>query len=222
MPNWCRNYLTVKDETALVKIINKEKGENGEVDYNILLPMPEELEITSGGNNDRDMYIYVSNRCTVKINDSVPGIIFLKRYDTFPCITDQRIKSFKESYGKMSPEEKENSYKTGQMLCENFMRYGAITWYEWCCTNWGVKWNASDTDINKKGKEVEIFFCSPWCPPRGWLQKLSKEGVEFTLDWSEEGGFYGTITGDGKGNAIDSNNGNYFADDMEEGGEDNA
>ena len=219
MPNWCRNYLKLKNENDLVKIVNAE----GEVDYNILLPMPEDLDVTSGGLNDRDIYIYLSKGCTIEITDNVPAIIFLKR-DSFTAsfITKERIESFENSYTEMSEDDKKKSYEDGQKLVENFMRYGAVTWYEWCCANWGVKWNASDTDINKKGKEVEIFFCSPWGPPSGWLQKLSKEGVEFTLDWSEEGGFYGTITGDGKGNAIDSNNGNYFADDMEEGGEDNA
>lgn len=42
MPNWVTNYLTVKKEVAEKYILNDKK----EVDFEILLPMPEELRNT--------------------------------------------------------------------------------------------------------------------------------------------------------------------------------
>ena len=216
MPNWCRNVLKIKEKNELVKIVNAEE----EVDYNILLPMPEDLNVTSGGMNDRDMYIYLSKGCTVDISET-PAMAALRGSSVLAAlINSKRIDSFKESYMKMNEEEKEKSCQDGQKLVENFMRYGAITWYDWCCANWGVKWNASDTSIAQNGDVTEIFFYSPWSPPRKWLQKLSAEGVKFTLDWDEEGGYYGTKVSDGHGAVQDTDLGNCY-DDMEdeEGGE---
>ena len=48
MPNWCKNFLRVNNDER-VKIINAE----GEVDYSILLPMPEDLSDTSEKHNWR-------------------------------------------------------------------------------------------------------------------------------------------------------------------------
>lgn len=58
MPNWCWNTMKV-DGIYRDKILNNE----GEVDFNIVLPMPETLgQVTSGSNNIRDMYMYLSEK----------------------------------------------------------------------------------------------------------------------------------------------------------------
>jgi hypothetical protein len=38
-------------------------------------------------------------------------------------------------------------------------------WYEWCCDNWGTKWNACDTTITRKGDAIELRFDTAWASP---------------------------------------------------------
>lgn len=70
-------------------------------------------------------------------------------------------------------------------------------WYNWSWDKWGVKWNARRTEIHDYVKETgnyTIYFETPWGPPDEWLKVLANKGVEFCLDWEEEGGENGIIT----------------------------
>jgi hypothetical protein len=59
---------------------------------------------------------------------------------------------------------------------ENRENYGAVDWYDWCCTNWGSKWpdcnteKAYENDCFPSGsdnnlKKVMFRFDSAWSPP---------------------------------------------------------
>lgn len=38
-------------------------------------------------------------------------------------------------------------------------------WYEWCCKNWGTKWNACHTEVSREGEAIRLFFNTAWSPP---------------------------------------------------------
>lgn len=78
-----------------------------------------------------------------------------------------------------------------------------VDWYEWCISNWGTKWNASDVSFNGQDElddewesgEVQMQFSTAWSPPIPVMQELSKQNpkVKITHKFTEEGNsFYGT------------------------------
>jgi hypothetical protein len=64
--------------------------------------------------------------------------------------------------------------------------------YEWCCENWGTKWNVGAVelvqDVSELGKIV-IEFDTAWCPPGPIFIAMAKKytGVEFRLRYTVEG-----------------------------------
>ena len=65
-------------------------------------------------------------------------------------------------------------------------KYGADNWYDWRYQNWGVKWNASDTEIYDE--EHIIAFSTPWGPPIKFLKKLTEDfpGLRLELKHADE------------------------------------
>lgn len=78
-------------------------------------------------------------------------------------------------------------------------KYGAACPLEWRRNNWGCKW---DVEIPKKDmfiddNTLDVVFDTPWTPPLGFLQSISRrfDDLVFTLCCAEQGcGFYGSIT----------------------------
>ena len=65
--------------------------------------------------------------------------------------------------------------------------HGENNWYDWSCSNWGTKWNASDSEV--EGDTIQ--FSTAWSHPEPVIEKLSKRfpDVEFTVSWEEEQGY---------------------------------
>jgi len=65
-----------------------------------------------------------------------------------------------------------------------FEQTGYYDWYDWNCSNWGVKWDAS----NVKLKELSDFhtliysFDSPWGTPENFVRELSKLYPDVTFE----------------------------------------
>lgn len=41
---------------------------------------------------------------------------------------------------------------------------GSSSWYEWCCANWGTKWNARDVSVKHGRKKTVYTFRTAWSP----------------------------------------------------------
>ena len=215
MPNWCHNNLRIADKDRNY-VFNKE----GKVDFNVLLPMPESLNVTSSTTNARDIIMYLSNKDSISVDK-------IKENPDIKCLTDDStfspeykitngVKEVEALISEGDADKISQSYKDGKILVDNYRKYGHCTWYEWCNDVWGTKWNASDTEISgaETSEELSISFYTAWCPPFGWLKKLIEQGVQFTLSFSEEGGTYGELVSDGKELMV-INSGNWFDDEQE-------
>ena len=67
-----------------------------------------------------------------------------------------------------SDEQKANSRKWT-------VEFGADNWYRWSCDNWGTKWNACRTKIERVyDEEVTIVFETAWCTPSPIIKKLKE------------------------------------------------
>lgn len=88
-------------------------------------------------------------------------------------------------------------------------------WYDWCVTNWGTKWDATETFVGDDTEEdsVTFSFDTAWAPPieafRHWAERDGR--VTYRLTYIEPGmGFVGW----------DSYDGDYFDEDYVEQGQD--
>lgn len=73
---------------------------------------------------------------------------------------------------------------------------GRNHWYNWNCSNWGVKWDASDVYESDGDDTLLVYtFQSPWGIPEAALVELSSQypTAELELEFEEEGGWGGTI-----------------------------
>ena len=63
-------------------------------------------------------------------------------------------------------------------------------WYDFCCDNWGTKWNAREPEVDHNIKYTEYTFQTAWCFPNIWLEKVSRKFKQliFKVTWAEEGG----------------------------------
>lgn len=185
MPNYVYNKLIVAPEHARV-IMNRKK----EVDFGIICPMPKALDVQSGGTNDEDIYVYLSKRLTV------PFATVLKNpYFGLMRIPTCAARNAKEKF-PLNSDELNAAYKRGRVLVRNFIKYGGITWFEWCHKNWGTKWNAFDCSVAQEKDCTELKFTTAWTPPMAWLHKLADLGISFVCEWRNEGGIDGVISYD--------------------------
>lgn len=209
MPNWVINK--VKFSSRGKEIIDKITSTNNDeeyVDFNKIIPMPKTLNITSGG-NDRDAMQYALLKMNVsqlkqtieklkETSTSFYGNYFEKIYSCKKYTLEELEKVAKEFEEKLNSGKQDRfnevDYKElgvnnledlGNVYINNILQYGADSWYDWCCENWGTKWNASDTYIID---DNEIEFSTAWGCPVNIFKELSKQfsGVEIAVDFADE------------------------------------
>lgn len=62
--------------------------------------------------------------------------------------------------------------------------YGKNNWYDWCCDNWGTKWNAYNISVD----ENSITFDTAWTTPTPIVNRLAELFPEITIihEWADE------------------------------------
>lgn len=201
MPNWVSNTLRVNKQD-LFRIVNKKN----EVDFNLVHPMPQSLSCESGSSNDYAIYYYLSNRCQIDVNamhQSTLATTLITNSFSDDWLTE--IYNRLQALMQKPNFDADALFKDGEVLMDNYQKYGASTWYEWCNSNWGCKWNASQTAISDDPNDsnyVIIYFNTPWGAPCGWLMKLAEFNIAFHCEWVEEQGFHGEYISDGSGDFV--------------------
>lgn len=73
-------------------------------------------------------------------------------------------------------------------------------WYEWRMKNWGVKWDAKDTELTKLSTEGDVWSChvefsTAWGPPHVWFCAIVAQHptLDISLPWNEEQGITGIL-----------------------------
>jgi len=118
-------------------------------------------------------------------------------------------------------------------------KYGHDNWYNWCCDNWGTKWDVYNSDepqtsydsritqrhefsndTNKKEKihQLQISFHTAWSPPINFFHHLTEKHHEITqinLNFLDEGWlFIGTAEWIRHSQEEDVEYSEYIHDDM--------
>ena len=187
MPNYVTNIVYAKDIKALKKFMKMENGERV-FDFNKIIPMPKDLNITSGSMSyiDNDFGFDKERHARqTKVIDPLlnkfytPKITQNKFLSAVKKEWDKIKDNFKSVYNFQSSKFEE--YDTIIKGYFNTQRYGYKDWYDWSIANWGTKWNASETQIFDKG----IQFNTAWSCPVSVLKELSKH-IPIVVSFSDE------------------------------------
>lgn len=172
MPNWVETVVEFCGEDEdIEKVLKEISSEDRNFDFNKLIPMPESLKVDDGTYSDLALaYYYVK-----KFHRLPEKIIWLKSIEQ---VIDRVEKDIQISSQEM--------LELGKTLYENKEKHGATTWYDWCVSNWGTKWNACESEVY--GQTLE--FRTAWGFAEPVMRKLAelcvKYGVEFEGEWADE------------------------------------
>lgn len=186
MPNYVSNIIKMGG-IANLPLFSVEDGEKT-FDFNKIIPMPESLNIESGSVTDQAIIYYMTERCTVplkcldeKDRAIIDATVTNMLSKNWPQEVFTRVSEW--AY-KATTDQKEAMYAKGKIYVDNYRNYGDVTWYGWCCRNWGTKWNAGTTRIDAD----EICFNTAWSTPEPVILKLSEmyPDTEIELLWADE------------------------------------
>ena len=175
MPNHTANNLTVHGPAAdVLRFVAQAKSEDRELDFNRLVPMPEDLRGTS-------------SPARIQTQEEIDK-----------TWADWREKTNK---GELGSFEKERPFGLGitQAKYDELMaKYGCADWYEWAIRNWGTKWNAYDVTewgivSQDKGElSASIYYETAWSPVTQLLLTVSRDypTLEFYHEFADEGGSF--------------------------------
>lgn len=191
MPNWVRVTVIAKDADVLKEKLLNDKDN---VDFNKLIPMPEELNISSGSNSyEVQSSGYYSDYKAEQIKSQKPADEIMAGYynDTITqrqfvdkclaneelCSIVREIKRWTDEYASNKPinnwtkEVEESPYETFFRGYFNVHRFGHNDWYDWCIENWGTKWNAKETFVVD---DHTVDFETAWSMPEPVFVELAK------------------------------------------------
>lgn len=73
---------------------------------------------------------------------------------------------------------------------QNIATYGYGNWYDYCCGEWGTKWDIGEqgcTDVRDDGLMLVTSFDSAWSPPLAAYEKLQALGFGVNAMYYESG-----------------------------------
>lgn len=169
MPNHVANVIKMKGIKELPLFSIADDGKQY-FDFNKLIPMPESLNIESGSMEDVAIEAVMRKLSRARYS-------FCEK--NYRKMDDDEFK--RRSYGRTENELE----KIGLRYISNKVLYGATTWYDWCCDNWGTKWNAYGFEFLD---DETIKFETAWSCPEPVILKLAEMYPEATIEhwWADE------------------------------------
>lgn len=167
MATFVKTILQINASKEQVEeILNFVKSENSKFDFKKIIPMPEELNIVSGGPTELGLEYYA----------------LLRKREKCSCFFAVDVKDAIEAIE--GEENFEQIKDLGKKAWLNLINYGYSTWLGWCVEYWGTKWNASEVEI----KDNVISFETAWACPTKVLIALSKKfnTIKFSFKYACE------------------------------------
>ncbi len=191
MPNHVYTDLFFQSKEDFEKVVSKycTPNKNGELefDFNKLIRMPKTLDIEfSSKANDALVYtLFISQYNGVDVKEDIHYVMkamsgFDKKHFS-EAFNKERIQKILENY----PDTKE-LLKLGKIQINNAKKYGVLNWYEWRIKNWGTKWNACDTEIDRENNS--IHFWTAWSFAETIFEKLAakEKKMHFSVEFADE------------------------------------
>lgn len=183
MPNYVMNQISVQgDPKEIQSMLEQIKNDDfgiGTVDFDKIIPMPKSLDIESGTRTENGLKAYRQ---------------FIKSY-TSGKTARNALKSLRNiplesenAFLCQRPDISREEWDLGKAAWHNLQDYGAATWYDWCVSNWGTKWNAYGYNDIGYGNNDTLRFYTAWSAPHPILKKLSGMYPDLTFEhsWADE------------------------------------
>ena len=188
MPDHVTNQIMVKnddaDHTKLLELaifLKPDKGKLGDIDFNKLLPMPEELNIEACSIGENGLKLY-SQFMKESLSLAFSNLGRQRSKEEQNRLVSELI----DKYAKIAERDPEE-WELGEKYYNNLQKYGARHWYDWTNKHWGTKWNAYDCIPWEKGSDMLEFYTA-WDSVVKLMAMLSKKfpEMEITYRWANE------------------------------------
>lgn len=200
MPNHITNQITSGGLPEIIELLTAEGEEGVEVDFNLLIPMPEILKSdTSSPAKEGIARVFLEPKKLLEAlqRQSKPLT------DSLDCrihdLRDSNLLSdlFEDYPPKEWPDEQFELLITYMRAIK---QTGHANWHSWSIENWGTKWNAYYVTVT----EDMIQFDTAWSCPQQIMRALAKLGIPFTWEYADEdiGQNAGTWTYTGHGEPV--------------------
>ncbi|MDR0851744.1 MAG: hypothetical protein LBN36_04565 [Clostridiales Family XIII bacterium] len=195
MPNHITNEIRIEADPkrihAILESIKNDLYGFGTIDFNKIIPVPQELNIRPDSYMDKAIEIYAvmqENGITYTDNGHYEIVDLGAMNMTFAY--------FKEQYGS-AIEEDPAIIEFGHICHDNKEQHGAASWYEWCQNAWGTRWNAFGFEYYPKVSEGmdTIMFDTAWSGVPQVLAKLSQDYPETMIHYRWAGEDIGNKVG---------------------------
>ena len=155
MPNWVKNLVSFSGDPERIKELKtKLKTKENNFDFNQIIPAPQELfEIPAGGRESEAMQLAKLRK---------------EHKDNWKSTRDFRM--IAESKWMSNERTWDGWADLGDKYLRNLELYGSTTWYGWCISNWGTKWNACE--VSWSGDDY-VEFDTAWSFPEPIFTKLA-------------------------------------------------
>jgi hypothetical protein len=198
MDNWTYNTITGFSKELAEKYIDKI----GNFDFNKLIPIPESLKIYCDVQSDKKIYIYLSEKLSKPISEVKESKYSKLITNAFNKDWISAIKEYIDNdikKGILTENKIDEDYEKGKIYVNNYEKYGAITYIDWCRNNWGTRNNAYDTYYDELSETLS--FSTIWNAPVTILKKLAEDNPNVKLDFyaeNEDGEYLKATLVDGK------------------------
>lgn len=168
MPNWVKTVI--KTSPDVLKEIKEKYFNTKSLDFNKVIPMPEDLKVTAGSSGITGLIILHFKSDDEEQKQKINAVY--KALDCFnrDIYLDSRYSDIIKKYFEDTSQFKED-IELGEKYLDNYYKYGYSNWYDWCIDNWGTKWNC---DGFKAGKDMMIYVTA-WDFADKIILKLSRE-----------------------------------------------
>lgn len=144
MPNWTTNYVEFKGNDESIEKVFNEILDDGNFDFNKLIPMPESLNIESGSETNMAIAYYVTKRLTIPYDQTNLSKLLSNSF-SYNWAAEICLRLQKRVEDTSDPNALDKLYEMGKQYVFNLENYGHSTWYSWRYAKWGTKWNACET-----------------------------------------------------------------------------
>ena len=184
MPNYVKNVIKVtKNQEEFKKAV---LDENGQFDFNRIIPMPKDLTITSGsGSYEPNIQEKSWKASSEQVKYQKEMEMYFQENLTQAEFVDTMFHKVVAPRGESYSEYQLEAVITMFKGFYNYKKYGYVDWYKFSVANWGTKWNACESEVYKANGNLCIEFDTAWSTPMGIWVELAQE-FDFTVAFADE------------------------------------
>lgn len=189
MPNWVTQKLTVDGSEIYFEasdFIRNLLTPAGEIDFNKIVPVPDELQIESSIMNVPCLRLYASRMVANGFASHEETEEFFKQLQVVANYFSRSSASL------LVPADEDEAFievnalnddiaahiEFGKQCFNNIVKYGYMTWIDFTCSMWGTKWNGQQTFSDSNYVEYQ----TPDRPAIEFVDALAEQYPEYDFE----------------------------------------